>query len=158
MERLVDAGEQVAILCRPQSNLWRIDPWVDRVERIVGDMGQAESLRQPLVGFAPDVVYHLAWHGVQNEFRNDPAQVFQNLQSTMQLMNVVADAGETRDLAPEMPDKVAQLLEHAEKARAELGDTLTDRTGAGSRQPGRLTEDEHTALMKTHWPNGRPGR
>ena len=83
---------------------------------------------------------------------------YQQKTTGTELYNVVADPGETRDLAAEMPDKVAQLLEHAEKARAELGDTLTDRTGAGSRQPGRLTEDEHTALMKTHWPNGRPGR
>ena len=83
---------------------------------------------------------------------------YQQKTTGTELYNVVTDPGETRDLAAEMPDKVAQLLEHAEKARAELGDTLTDRTGAGSRQPGRLTEDEHTALMKTHWPNGRPGR
>lgn len=75
-----------------------------------------------------------------------------------ELYNLAADPGETRDLAAEMPDKVAELLEHAEAARAELGDKLTDRTGSGSRQPGRLTDEEHAALIKIHWPNGRPER
>ena len=83
---------------------------------------------------------------------------YQQKTTGTELYNLVADPGETRDLAADMPEKVAELLEHAEAARAELGDKLTDRQGAGSRQPGRLTDDEHTALMKVHWPNGRPQR
>jgi arylsulfatase A len=77
-------------------------------------------------------------------------------QSGTELYNLVDDPSETRDLAADMPEKVAELLRHAEAARAELGDKLTSRTGSGSRQPGRLTDEEHTALMNTHWPNGRP--
>jgi hypothetical protein len=46
-------------------------------------------------------------------------------------------------------------MEHAEAARAELGDTLTKQKGAGNREPGRLTAEEAAALQKLHWPKGK---
>ena len=76
--------------------------------------------------------------------------------SGTELYNLVDDPSEAHDLAATMPDKVEEMLALAEAARTELGDKLTNRAGSGSRQPGRLTDEEHDALMKTHWPNGRP--
>ena len=37
------------------------------------------------------------------------------------------------------PDEVKRLLAFAEKCRDELGDSLTKRTGKGTREPGRVT-------------------
>jgi arylsulfatase len=58
-----------------------------------------------------------------------------------ELYDVAADVGETRNVAADHPDVVRRLLAHAEAARAELGDALTQRTGTGTREPGRLPKD-----------------
>jgi len=46
--------------------------------------------------------------------------------------------GETQDVAAGHPDVVRRLRALAEQARADLGDALTGRRGAGTRPPGRL--------------------
>ena len=55
-----------------------------------------------------------------------------------ELYDMQADLGESRNVAQEHPDVVQQLQGIAEKARADLGDALTNRTGAGVREPGRV--------------------
>jgi len=54
------------------------------------------------------------------------------------LYDLGADVGETTDVASAHPDVVKRLLEAAEKAREDLGDSLTGRTGRGLREPGRV--------------------
>ena len=54
------------------------------------------------------------------------------------LYDLVADIGETTDVASAHPDVVARLQALAEKAREDLGDSLTKRTGRGVREPGRV--------------------
>ena len=55
-----------------------------------------------------------------------------------ELYDLNADISESVDVAKEHPRIVNQLEAEAEKARAELGDSLTKRTGAGTREPGRV--------------------
>lgn len=55
-----------------------------------------------------------------------------------QLYDLQADIGEKTDVASSHPTIVQQLLAHAEKARADLGDSLTQRKGGGVREVGRL--------------------
>jgi arylsulfatase len=55
-----------------------------------------------------------------------------------QLYNLSTDIGEKVDVAATHPAVVQQLLAHAEAARADLGDSLTQRKGSGVREPGRL--------------------
>jgi arylsulfatase len=54
-----------------------------------------------------------------------------------QLFDLVADIGEANDVAAAKPEVVKGLLDEAEKARTELGDSLTKRVGRGMREPGR---------------------
>jgi arylsulfatase A-like enzyme len=54
------------------------------------------------------------------------------------LYDLRTDPGERQDVAAGHPDIVRRLQAFAEKARADLGDTLTGRKGAGLRPPGRL--------------------
>jgi len=55
-----------------------------------------------------------------------------------QLYDLQNDLGETEDVADSHPAMVARLISLAEKYREELGDFMTDRTGRGNREPGRL--------------------
>jgi arylsulfatase A-like enzyme len=55
-----------------------------------------------------------------------------------ELYDLVHDISETTDVSAQHPDIVKQLEAEAEKARADLGDRLTKRTGSGHRPPGRL--------------------
>ena len=52
------------------------------------------------------------------------------------LYDLVAEVGETTDVAAAHPDVVARLQALAEAARGDLGDSLTHRTGSGLRAPG----------------------
>jgi len=55
-----------------------------------------------------------------------------------QLFDLDSDPSETTDVAQRFPRIVGRLEEEAERARAELGDALTHRQGAGTRPPGRI--------------------
>jgi hypothetical protein len=54
------------------------------------------------------------------------------------LFDLKNDLGETIDVAAENPEIVARLEQHAENARATLGDTLTGRVGSEVRPAGQL--------------------
>ena len=54
------------------------------------------------------------------------------------LYNLRTDREETKDVAAAHPEIVTRLQAFAEQCRAELGDTLTQRKGAGTREPGRV--------------------
>jgi predicted neuraminidase len=57
-----------------------------------------------------------------------------------ELYDLDADVGETRNVAAGNPEVVKRLLGYAERARDDLGDSLTKRVGTGVREPGRLPE------------------
>ncbi|MFE3701336.1 NAD-dependent epimerase/dehydratase family protein, partial [Nocardia tengchongensis] len=57
--RLVgDGRHEVSILVRPSSNLRDLAPVMDRVERVVGDLGDPASLERAVSGV--DIVFHSA--------------------------------------------------------------------------------------------------
>lgn len=56
----------------------------------------------------------------------------------LELYDLQADPGESRNIAELYPRVVARLQRHAEAARADLGDALTQRPATGARPPGRL--------------------
>lgn len=56
------------------------------------------------------------------------------------LFDVEHDREERSDVAAGEPEVVAELLDLAEEARSDLGDSLTRRTGAGVRPAGRVVE------------------
>ncbi len=57
-----------------------------------------------------------------------------------QLYDLQNDIGEKTDVASSNPAVVQRLLALAEQARADLGDSLTQRKGTGVREPGRMTD------------------
>jgi arylsulfatase A len=69
-----------------------------------------------------------------------PAPYDQRKVSQPELYNVDADISETKDVAAAHPDEVKRLLQLAEQARDDLGDSLVGRKGKGARDPGRLAD------------------
>jgi arylsulfatase A-like enzyme len=64
---------------------------------------------------------------------------YENTQVTVPLLyDLRADMREQADVAAANPAVVKQLLAFAEKCRDDLGDSLTKRTGNGTREPGRI--------------------
>ena len=60
----------------------------------------------------------------------------------LELFDMKNDVGETINVADQYPEAFQRLGRHAESAREDLGDKLTDRTGSGIREPGRLGEGD----------------
>jgi arylsulfatase A-like enzyme len=56
----------------------------------------------------------------------------------LSLFDLDTDIGETKNVADRNPAVVKQLLDYAERAREDLGDTLTKRTGKNVRPAGRM--------------------
>ncbi|MEM6318396.1 MAG: sulfatase [Bacteroidota bacterium] len=66
-----------------------------------------------------------------------PIKYEQN-QIGQELYDLTNDIEETQNVADQHPKIVEKLLQHAEMARAELGDKLTDRVGKGVRPLGQI--------------------
>lgn len=76
-----------------------------------------------------------------SEAANDgKAGKFVRKEIELSLFDLEKDQGETTNVAAENPAVVKQLLEFAERARVDLGDTLTKREGQNVRAAGKLGE------------------
>jgi arylsulfatase A len=73
--------------------------------------------------------------------------VYAESKTGVELYDLQNDVGETKNVAAEHPEVVARLMAAAERARAELGDVLTQREGAGVRPPGQM-KPRKTAKQK----------
>ena len=60
VRRLVREGVDVHILCREQSNFWRIEDVLPQVTRHIADLRNVASLDRAVAAARPDHVYHLA--------------------------------------------------------------------------------------------------
>jgi hypothetical protein len=69
-----------------------------------------------------------------------PAKYEQRKIEQAELYDLVKDISETTDVAAQHPEIVKRLEAEAEKARGELGDSLTKREGQGVREPGRVVQ------------------
>lgn len=63
---------------------------------------------------------------------------YKALPVAQELYHLKTDVGETKDVAAQNPEIVKRLEALAETARADMGDRLTNRTGKGNREPGRV--------------------
>jgi nucleoside-diphosphate-sugar epimerase len=90
---LLDRDVVVAILMRPSSDTWRIKDVLPTVEVIHGELSAIEQAGDMIRAFAPEVVFHIGWYGAGNRYRDDPAQVSQNLYGSLKLLELVAKAG-----------------------------------------------------------------
>lgn len=65
---------------------------------------------------------------------------YQKISVDTELYNLDTDPAERRNVALQHPEVLRELESYAEQFRADLGDSLTKRTGSGVRPPGRLPD------------------
>jgi len=70
-----------------------------------------------------------------------PGPVSEIVQVPQALYDLRRDAGERYDVQKQYPDIMEKVLQLAEKARADLGDEITNRIGRNRREPGKLNND-----------------
>lgn len=78
--------------------------------------------------------------GTQPKAKDGIPVKYSNVKANLELYNLEADAGEKLNVADKHPEVVKRLELLAEQAREDLGDKLTNRSGKGVREPGRLVE------------------
>ncbi|MBC8128476.1 MAG: sulfatase-like hydrolase/transferase, partial [Gloeobacteraceae cyanobacterium ES-bin-144] len=98
------------------------------------------------------------YQAVPTDKRGDHGMPVPSISKTtgLALYDLQNDPSESTDISASQPEKLAEMMQYAEAARSELGDSLTQRTGKGTRKPGSLTDSELADLKKKHWPKGEP--
>lgn len=81
------------VLLRERSNTWRINSQLPQVERINTDALEPELLLERVQAFAPDVLIHLAWYGVENSYAQDANQLVKNITYIQNLFTLAEQAG-----------------------------------------------------------------
>ena len=92
VRRLLADGHTVAIVLRETSSRAAIEDLLPRVEIILGEL-ESSTYAAPLIAFAPDAVFHLAWSGITAADRNTPAQITSNVRGTLALLEAAHTAG-----------------------------------------------------------------
>ncbi len=90
---LLDRGEEVAVLVRPTSDLWRLEGVLERVRLIRADLSNLEAAAEEIRRQAPDTVFHCAWSGVTSDTRNRPEHFVNNVTGALQLFRIAQAAG-----------------------------------------------------------------
>jgi arylsulfatase A len=78
--------------------------------------------------------------GDQPQARDGVPIKYRTATAGLELYDLERDPGERADIAAGNSEVVQRLLALAEKARADMGDALTKRVGAGVREPGRVRD------------------
>ncbi len=81
-------------MLRGESDHRRLNDVWDDLRVIEGNLRSIPQAADLIRRFGPDTLFHLAWHGASSfRYQDDPAQVFDNLMGTLELVRVAADAG-----------------------------------------------------------------
>jgi UDP-glucose 4-epimerase len=89
---LIEAGHEVSVFVRPNSDSWRLEGFEHRLRFVDGRLEDEDSVRSALMQVRPQAIAHLAWSGVGNVDRNRPIQA-QNVPLTVTLADMAAEFG-----------------------------------------------------------------
>lgn len=90
---LVGRGDDVTILVRPPSDLWRLTGLLDQVRVRRAEFTDPRAIGTALADARPEVVFHLGWSGVTRAQRDAPEQITVNVPGTLALFQHARAAG-----------------------------------------------------------------
>ena len=163
--KLIKTGNEINILIKEASNLWRINDIVSNCNVHKIDLKKVEDVRNVVKKINPELVYHCAGHGIYPSQKNS-AEVFStNILGTFNLLNALNENNNLRRLVnlgsffeystnpidPYTISKITQtkLVEHFFKEKKLPIITLRLFTPYGKfDSPGRLICDLMIALIR----------
>ncbi|CDZ76223.1 dTDP-glucose 4,6-dehydratase 2 [Legionella massiliensis] len=93
LAELLKINAKVAVILRPQSDLWRIKSLLPQCTLIEQNLESIDLAQNAINEFCPDALIHLAWEGVTNDKRNDATQITKNITVAHNLFTVMQKAG-----------------------------------------------------------------
>jgi UDP-glucose 4-epimerase len=89
---LLGRGAKVGVLLHGEGPDVRLVECIENVHIVRGDIHAPASYREAVLDFAPEIVVHMAWTGVEPGLRNDPLQR-DNVDATLALAEIAVQAG-----------------------------------------------------------------
>ncbi|MGI8827972.1 MAG: NAD-dependent epimerase/dehydratase family protein [Chloroflexota bacterium] len=93
VRRLVDSGEDVCVLARPGSDLWRLAGFAHLLNVCRIELTDRKGLIEVFERAAPDVVFHLSWSGVTGANRHEGAHVRDNVVCSLEVLEAARLSG-----------------------------------------------------------------
>ncbi len=90
---LLRHGCEVTAVVRPESDLWRLAEASGSVNILRADLTNLDSITDAVRALKPEIMFHLAWQGVDADRRNDSAQVTTNVSGSIALIQLAREAG-----------------------------------------------------------------
>jgi nucleoside-diphosphate-sugar epimerase len=91
VRRLLAAGDELHLILRPTSNRWRIADLAGRYAAHHADLRDFDSLRQVVSDIRPEIIYHLATHGVYPRQKVRQDVLTDNVVAVGNLFDALAD-------------------------------------------------------------------
>lgn len=91
--KLVKSKNQISVIYRKQSNLWRIKDIISDLDVHMVDLDNFNALKQKIKKIKPDIVYHFATYGVYPSQTSITTMIKTNITCTINLMHVLNDYG-----------------------------------------------------------------
>lgn len=93
VRELLRQNYEVAILVRPESDLWRIVDVQQGLRQVIWDGVAVDSFAESFQKFSPQTVFHLGWSGVGNLHRNQQSQLTENINFSVALTQFSVECG-----------------------------------------------------------------
>lgn len=91
VKRVLKEGGKVFILERKDSNPWRIEDVIKKVNIIEGDISKFEEINELVKNVNPDYVFHLAAYGVDSSKKKYSNAINTNIVGIVNMLNSVKD-------------------------------------------------------------------
>ena len=91
VRRLVSNNEEVHLIIRKESKLWRIQDIADKIMCHTSDLSDADALKKIIEKIKPSIIYHLATYGAY-AYQNEADRIIKtNILGTWNLLKAIAD-------------------------------------------------------------------
>ncbi len=91
--QLIAVGADVTVILRPGGAPWRLEGSLDHVTVGLADLGEPRALAAAVREAAPEVVFHVAWWGIDRARRDDAAQITINVPAALAVVDAAQSAG-----------------------------------------------------------------
>jgi UDP-glucose 4-epimerase len=93
VREFLNSGDEVIVLTRANSNLSRLESVSHSLQLVIYDSLVEKNLIKSMMANRADVLVHCAWRGVAGGERNEAFQIYENIPTTIQSVELAAKLG-----------------------------------------------------------------